>query len=547
MGYTLAEDYRRDTWEADLTWYLNAAGTHELKVGYGQQSMSADKTVAYTGGQQVWLLSCTSSYNTDLCLDDPVTGLYAYMHEAYLTPDSVLADWEISPDGYNSPASTDNQAAFVQDSWRVLSNLTVNFGLRWEGQALTGGGREWINLTDNWAPRAGIVWDVANNGRSKVYAHYGKFYENIPMDINIRFMGSEVSSVFYNTDPLDPTPNNDLRQGRVRGSTTLLELFEEIFGYAVDPDLKGQSIDEIILGYEVNLFGDWTFGISGVQRTLNTVIEDGGAVIGDDYGYIVGNGGEGFLARAPDLTFEGDYPVPKPKRDYTSVQLTAQKRFKNNWSLYASYVWSKLEGNYDGTYQRSTGQLDPNINSSYDYVDFMYVVDTDNPFTTELDGPLSNDRGQMFKLSGFYNFNFGLEVGATAYWQEGRPLSAQGWSDAYRNNELWLTQRGALGNMPAEYEMDLHFAYALRLGDAMNLTFMLDIFQVFDRQGVTDMNQLYNLSENEPVPNRPGCGSYAGQAYSPSVPTECAPNPDYMTPADWQGPRFARFGVKFSF
>jgi len=547
LGYNRIQDFKRDAWDADLTWYLQGGGTHELKIGVGQQALTADKTVKYTGGQQVWLLSCTASYDQSLCLDDPVSGLYAYMHEAYLTEESTMADWEIEADAYTENPTTDNVGAYLQDSWRVLSNLTLNLGIRWESQALANRGREWIKLDDNWAPRVGIVWDVANNGRSKLYGHYGKFFENIPMDINIRFMGAEVSSVFYNTDPLDPTPNNDLRQGRVRGSTTLLALFEEIFGYAVDPDLKGQSMDEIILGYEVNLFGDWTFGVSGVQRTLNTVIEDGGAVIGDDYGYIVGNGGEGFLSRAPDLTFEGDYPVPKPKRDYTSVALTAQKRFKNNWSLYATYVWSKLEGNYDGTYQRSTGQLDPNINSSHDYVDFMYVVDADDPFTTELDGPLSNDRAHQFKVSGFYNFNFGLEVGASAYWQEGRPLSAQGWSDAYRNNELHLTQRGALGLMPSEYEMDFHFAYALRLGGTMNLTFMLDIFNALNRQGTTDMNMLYDLSEGELVPNRPGCGSYAGQSYSPSVPVECAPNPDYQTPTDWQGPRYGRFGIKFSF
>jgi outer membrane receptor protein involved in Fe transport len=547
LGYNRIQDFQRESWDADLTWYLQGAGSHELKVGYGQQALEANKTVRYTGGQQVWILGCTSSYDQSLCLEDPVLGLYAYMHEAYLTGDSSIANWEIAEGGYTENPTTDNVAAFVQDSWRVLPNLTLNLGVRWESQALANRNREWIKLDDNWAPRFGFVWDVQNDGRSKLYAHYGKFYENIPMDINIRFMGAEVSSVFYNTDPLDPTPNNDLRQGRVRGATSWLELFEALFGFAVDPDLKGQSIDEYILGYETNLFGDWTFGISGVFRDLNTVIEDGGAVIGEDYGYIVGNGGEGFLSRAPDLAYTGDFPVPKPKREYRQVQLTAQKRFSNNWSMYAAYTWSQLEGNYDGTYQRSTGQLDPNINSSYDYVDFMYVVDTDNPFTTELDGPLSNDRAHQFKVSGFYNFDFGFEIGATAYWQEGRPLSAQGWSDAYRNNELWLTQRGALGTMPAEYEMDLHFAYPLRLGDTMNLTFALDIFNVLNRQGVTDVDQLYDLSEGELVPNRAGCGSYVGMSYSPDIPFECAPNPDYQTPTSWQGPRFMRIGVKFSF
>ena len=50
-------------------------------------------------------------------------------------------------------------------------------------------------------------------------------------------------------------------------------------------------------------------------------------------------------------------------------------------------MFSKLEGNYDGTYQASTGQLDPNINSAFDYADFL----------VNADGKLSNDRLFQFK------------------------------------------------------------------------------------------------------------------------------------------------------
>ncbi len=55
-------------------------------------------------------------------------------------------------------------------------------------------------------------------------------------------------------------------------------------------------------------------------------------------------------------------------------------------------MFSKLEGNYDGTFQASTGQLDPNINSAFDYADFL----------VNADGKLSNDRTVQFKLFGIY-------------------------------------------------------------------------------------------------------------------------------------------------
>jgi hypothetical protein len=548
IGYYFAESYEREAWQVDLTWFAEAAGSHEIKIGYGEQELSAVKHVQYSGGQTVWLYSCNPDlYNTDLCLQDPVLGGYVYAHEAYLTPESTLDNYTLSPDGYQNIPTTDNIGVFLQDSWRVLSNLTLNIGVRWEDQTLMDdAGTEWIHLDDNYAPRVGLVWDVNNDGASKAYFHYGEFFENIPMDINIRFMGNEVDGFFYNTDPVDLTPNPDLRSPRIRGSSSLLELFVAWFGSAVDPNIKGQSIDEWIVGYEANLVPNWTFGISGVFRELNTVLEDGGAVIEGGLAYIVGNGGEGFLSEAPDLHYTGAFPVPPPKREYTAVQLTANRRFRDNWTLYASYVWSELEGNYDGTYQRSTGQLDPNINSSYDYVDFMYVVDAANPFTTALDGPLSNDREHNIKVTGFYNFDFGLELGATAYFQSGRPLSAQGWSDAYRNNELHLSQRGALGTMPDEYELDLHFGYPISAGP-VTINLMVDIFNVLNEQGITDVDMLYDLTESELVPSRPGCESYAGSSYSPSIPFECAPNPDYMKGINWQDAQIFRLGAKISF
>jgi hypothetical protein len=37
-----------------------------------------------------------------------------------------------------------------------------------------------------------------------------------------------------------------------------------------------------------------------------------------------------------------------PRRYYKAITLTAQKRFNNNLQFLASYVYSKLEGNYDG-------------------------------------------------------------------------------------------------------------------------------------------------------------------------------------------------------
>ena len=63
---------------------------------------------------------------------------------------------------------------------------------------------------------------------------------------------------------------------------------------------------------------------------------------------------------------------PRPKRDFKGVQLDATKRFSNNWQGMASYLYSKLDGNFDGEYAPFTNVgADPNITAAYDYYDFF--------------------------------------------------------------------------------------------------------------------------------------------------------------------------------
>src|SRR5437660_10483379 len=110
--------------------------------------------------------------------------------------------------------------------------------------------------------------------------------------------------------------------------------------------------------------------------------------------YKVANPESGTDKTTDYIYHDGEAVVPKPKRTYKGVELHAEKRFSNNYQFFASYLWSRLEGNYDGTFQASTGQLDPNINSAFDYADFI----------VNNHGLLSNDRTHQLKFYGSYEF-----------------------------------------------------------------------------------------------------------------------------------------------
>jgi hypothetical protein len=464
FGFFADQKYSRDQAKANVSYFL---GSHELKLG-GEYYDVKGELANYQGGagQRIYKFS--------------TGGTVFYRHRFYVDdtkPGFVRTDpstWSLAVPQVTSPQSLSN-AAFLQDSWRMLPNLSINLGVRWESQEVKGRTGTAFKLDNNWAPRLGVIWDVQNNGRSKAYANYGRYFEDIPMDINIRAFGGELVCFCYNfsSDPANWQPDATApRRSSILGSSV----------EPVDPNLKGQHIDEYLAGYDQEIRPNLSVGIKGTYRKLGNVIED--MLIGTTGEYLIANPGSG-IGREAGFYEGGNVVTPAAKRTFKGVELHAEKRFSNNTQFFASYLWSRLEGNYDGTFQASTGQLDPNINSAFDYADFI----------VNNHGLLSSDRTHQVKFNGSYTFSSGpakgLDIGLATRYASGTPLTANGFSFAYNNWEYYLTTRGALGRGPADYEADLHFGYPVQTGVA-RVTVIADIFNVLNLQRKTSLDTRYN-------------------------------------------------------
>jgi hypothetical protein len=121
-----------------------------------------------------------------------------------------------------SAIANDEIAFFIQDSWQARSNVTVQFGLRWDAQVMpntvdpltTAYGRflgdpafpsdgtipdQW----DMWQPRAGATWDVRSDGKSVVRASAGVYAarQNMLSQVgSITTNGLQQQTIFANTD-----------------------------------------------------------------------------------------------------------------------------------------------------------------------------------------------------------------------------------------------------------------------------------------------------------------------------------------------------------
>jgi hypothetical protein len=525
------EESERQAWSIKGSNFL---GSHEFRYGVDVENNSYVADTAETWYRYLGDPTANSRF-VGACAGATCTRLEERIYR-------VLGDGE-----------TANEAVFLQDQWKLRSNLQLNLGVRWERQRM-GSGRgvalatdpDQINtgeytqvdeytLDDNWAPRLGVVWDPRNNGRSKIYAYAGRFFEAVPLDLNIRALNGEdyiiseyqhaPGAPYYWYNPTgNPVPEG-VRTGGVNAGTqngwTKIRV-RNLTAATLTPlsaDLKAQYQDEFILGGE-HQFGEvWSAGVRLVNRQLKRVIEDFGVFTDPTdptalTGYAIANPGEGVLGSGYE----------KPKRYYRAAEFTVQRAFRDNWQVMASYVYAQAKGNYEGLFMSGYEQLDPNITALYDLPEFL----------NNSNGKLRADRPVNFKVHASYRFPFGLTVSEGFYFSSGIPISALGPDElnGYGDGTIFLQPRGSAGRTPNFWNLDLHADYALPFfrGGDRGLSFIVDIFNVTNNDEVleVDQDQIFQAqSAAETLPDHTSI--YFG------------------TPSLRQAPRTVQLGAKFTF
>ncbi len=578
QGLGQLEDRTNDrlSFAAAVTQRVKLAGYHTFKGGIDVERATYNAKKHLTGGQFLVKLSpddndagipglwfqqefleviqqlapgeaagITPAANQTFCAADVVTGEPRALCQRL---DTLAAD-----------TTNRSLAAFIQDSWQIRPNLTLNAGLRWEqqtgfvadhvkgtttpqGEQVPDKAYELKNLL---APRLGFIYDPTQEGKSKLYGHWGRFYENVPMDMNVRAFGGEITNIGLNnasgTGRMDPgyDPNCDVDfTGDGRDLAEVLGQCNDRFSLIilgenatfVSPGLKGQYTQEIILGGEYELIPDLKLGLSYIHRSLPTVIED----ISTDGGnnYLITNPGNDFSKEADELrrvsantlanagcaSLDDMSPTcdpngqalaglqadranqldsvgkfDKPVRNYDALQLTVVQRPTKASLIQASYTYSVSKGNYPGLFSTETGQLDPNLTSLYDLPDLMA-----NRY-----GNMGLDRPHNVKIDGFYLFDLKkagtITTGASFRAISGIAHNALGGHPIYGEDEAFLLPRGAISRSPVTFQTDLHVAYGRQVNKKTRVEGFVRVFNVLNAQEELDADERYTINNASPI------------------------------------------------
>jgi hypothetical protein len=525
------------------TYMLELLGSHVFKAGADVELLGYNQTKAYTG--RVYLREATDgSYWQDY-------RRYGYQDG----PDSATSEF------FQQSSTTSTTAGgFIQDSWTIAKVVTLNLGVRYDSQWLYGADNSLAFVLGNqFSPRLGVIVDPLSNGRMKVYANFARYYEQVPLNLLDRqFPGERRYSAFRNAgvgacDPriidtvegqtaclVDPNGQADNQEGNlqeVHSPTELNPSFTHMGGKVdrspVDPNLQAQSSDEFLFGAEYELLANIRLGASYTRRYMNSVIEDMSRDDGNTY--FLGNPGQGFAKE-----------FPRPERNYDAVTVFLNRTFSDGWLAQASYTWSRLEGNYPGLFRPENSQLDPNILSDFDLISLL----------KNRSGLLPYDRTHAVKLFGAKEFNFSNDlsasIGLSYRGNSGTPISAIGAHELYGPNEAFIVDRGSMGRTPWVNNIDTNVGVNYRISKSNVVSLSLDVFNVFNFQEATRVDQVYTNVAVLPIEGGKANGELTPDQITKASDgvtklTEADRNLNYGKPTEYQAPRQIRVGLKYTF
>ncbi len=593
-----------------VTQRVKAGGTHEIKGGIDFEDNTTETTRSLSGaafvqnsvGNQVDVLRWVQL--TDM--EDP----RARFDDTCRTPappndpdapTQFKCDYLSGTPGAEGTVirgNTFNWAGYLRDSWQIRPNLTLNAGVRYEEQRLRFAeflrgttdpisgekfGKNAVVIRGQVAPRLGLLYDWTKEGRSKAYAHWGRFYESIPLEINNLNYGQPVLYIqTYSPGRCGPT---DPRIGGPDGvgcttteqSADLRQEMSGVNGSLTAPGLRGQFIDEVVGGLEYELVDDLKLGISYQNRRFGRVIED---VSTDNANtYVVSNPGEWSaeeerkfqnkidaeddpMAKArlerQMKAFRGIRIFDKPRRDYDALQLTASRRFTKNFFMQSSYTFSRTKGNYPGLISYDDNIVLPNNSTQYDLIELL----------ANKVGPLPQDRPHYIKLDGYYTMDFEkageLTLGVRFRALSGVPVNALAPHYLYGSNQSFLLPRGTLARADFEHGLDVHLGYGRTLPRNMHAEIFLDLYNVYDNQGTAGIDNTYaprvkqgasgSSSGSLQAANPVAGGAYEDVIWIKTIDTNgnetavpIGRNPNFRNTTARYAPLFARIGVRVTF
>lgn len=569
----------RESYESSVSYIFSGGGNHELKGGYQRYTIMNDVQSGNNAIGQLRFFVGTPISSTQPGVTD--------------TP-GAIGSASFRRTGTRGRGSNLSQGIFIQDKWQPMSRLTLNLGVRIEKEDLPtfNGFASGVDFGwgDKIAPRLGFALDLTGQGKTKVFASYGRFYDRVKFALPRGLFGGDIfledyfeifpgdTAAMFNinnvigsyTGPSVCPATGFIQAGVLSRCQRNLRVNANEPGAsaylngAVDPDLAPFRQTEFTGGFEHQINRDYVMRVRYTYKNVDEAVEDAGIVNAQgSEAYIIGNPGKGLhLKTLTDLGYERSI---RPKRRYDAVEVVLDKRFSNNWYFNANYTFSRLHGNYTGLASSDeahlvTGRQAPGVSRAFDlpFIGFTAEGKPDN-------GPLPTDRPHVVNLYGAYVFDWfkkgsnSTEIAAFQTFSSGTPMTTSIFGQSSVTPQIFY-HRGDLGRSDTFTETDLNVTHRYKFGrdNKFAVAFDLSLMNIWDQAAVTGVYPTMNTTTGRPSDAGLGLSAkdyangYTSGALLQTILSHLSASPDrpdgrYKMPQLYQSPRSVRFGFRFTF
>ncbi len=228
----------------NLTYTL---ASHDLKTGADISIIRAPTFFPRNGDG-------TFQFTTDLPFDPNNLATYPTQFTQSIADPNVDLDDDIL-------------AFFVQDTWRVRTDVTISMGIRYDRENAFSRIVGVPDDTNNFAPRLGVIWDPYKDGRTAIRGGYGLYIDQVflnpPLNVVLAQRANDVTII----NPGYPDP---FTRGTVQSATPSISVSSENIR---TPESKSVSLGvkrELISGLALSADGVYSRGYNQFNnRDLN--------------------------------------------------------------------------------------------------------------------------------------------------------------------------------------------------------------------------------------------------------------------------------------
>jgi outer membrane receptor protein involved in Fe transport len=286
---------------------------------------------------------------------------------------------------------------------------------------------------NNLSPRLGVSWDPAADGRSKLSAAWGRYYDRLFLSSVVGEQAVESIDRYYVLDRdgvdliIDPVSNFRVLGGTPNHSIGTLLSGAPPTITQVERNLKTPYSDEWIVGFEREVAPETSLAFRYINRRYRDQLQDidinhttrldpHTAAPSDFFGRL------GTVVD-PLSGQETKIPIPDGKPDlyvqdiffnqilrvgnyntavYHGIELELRRRLKQRWQMQGSYTYSRAQGQAED-FQSRLGNDPSTIESESGYLDY--------------------DQRHVVKASGSFFLPGDWQMGTSATWASGLPYS----------------------------------------------------------------------------------------------------------------------------